>query len=609
MNINNSAQTKMLTIQIRMAMMASNFGLRTTWGNFDSASTTKDMVKMPYFNADDPEQYEAAMGFGLHESAHHRYKSDFKLMNEATQKGNIYQHVLNITDDGRIERRSFLEYPGTKSEFEAIERLFISRNQRVPANDNMNPISVLLCYYAQFIGANLLGYTPLHPLFETTKLVAQKMFPQSLLSRLEIIGQMGAYTRDCSGSWEATLLFVEAIRSELEEAKKLLQTPSSNDSQDDSDADNQNAGNTGDDDSDADDQNAGNAGDDDSNADNQNAGNAGDDDSNADDQNAGNTGDDDSNAGGQNAGGGKTEADTQSANEDQIANLEQVIQAIQNDDDIDSLDKGDVLASIIKPESTRQFITPLRPDLHGIKRGFSPYSQLAAVKSASRPLCHALSQLIEVETNKAPGIGRRGKRFIVSRKTRYLQGDMRVYRTKAETIAVDSSMLISLDLSGSMSHNVTKAKDACLSLALAIEDIEGAQVAVQTFGDKNYDILKWGESVSAASGRFDAVYADGSTPMREALSNAFMALLPEETNRKSLVMITDGEPDCDCTDTFNLLRQHEIDVFGLFIGEYKKGREYMDKYFNPGGWIAVRNINDLRRELFKFAKQTFLSAA
>ena len=580
MNTNNSAQTKMLTIQIRMAMMASNFGLRTNWGNFETASTAKDVVNMPYFNAEDPEQYQAAMGFGLHESAHHRYKSDFQLMNEAIKKGSIYQHVLNITDDGRIERRSFLEYPGTKSEFEAIERLFISRNQRIPANDNMKPISVLLCYYAQFIGTNLLGYAPLNPLFETTKLVAQKMFPQNLLTRLEIIGQMGAYTRECSGSWEATLLFVEAIRSELEEAKKSLQPPPSNDSQDD-----------------------------DSKAGGQSAGDADDDDSKANGQNAGDADNDDSDAGGQSAGDGKTKADAQSANEDQIANLEQVIQAIQNDDDIDSLDKGDVLASIIKPEATRQFITPLRPDLHGIKRGFSPYSQLAAVKSASRPLCHALSQLIEVETNKAPGIGRRGKRFIVSRKTRYLQGDMRVYRTKAETIAVDSSMLISLDLSGSMSHNVTKAKDACLSLALAIEEIEGAQVAVQTFGDKNYDILKWGESVSAASGRFDAVYADGSTPMREALSNAFMALLPEETNRKSLVMITDGEPDCDCTDTFNLLRQYEIDVFGLFIGEYNKGREYMDKYFNPGGWIAVKNINDLRRELFKFAKQTFLSAA
>jgi hypothetical protein len=144
MNTNNSVQTKMLTIQIRMAMMASNFGLRTIWGNFETAGTNKDMILMPYFNADDPEQYQAAMGFGLHESAHHRYKSDFELMVEATKKGKIYEHVLNVTDDGRIERRSYLEYPGTKSEFEAIERLFISRNQRIPANDSMKPISSLV---------------------------------------------------------------------------------------------------------------------------------------------------------------------------------------------------------------------------------------------------------------------------------------------------------------------------------------------------------------------------------------------------------------------------------------------------------------------------------
>lgn len=46
-----STQSKMLTIQIRLAMMANDFGLRTTWGNYPTAGTTQGVVLMPFFDA------------------------------------------------------------------------------------------------------------------------------------------------------------------------------------------------------------------------------------------------------------------------------------------------------------------------------------------------------------------------------------------------------------------------------------------------------------------------------------------------------------------------------------------------------------------------------
>lgn len=57
----------MITIQLRMAMMTHDFGMKTTWGNYPTASTGPGLVRMPFFDANDPVQCKAAMGFGLHE--------------------------------------------------------------------------------------------------------------------------------------------------------------------------------------------------------------------------------------------------------------------------------------------------------------------------------------------------------------------------------------------------------------------------------------------------------------------------------------------------------------------------------------------------------------
>ena len=118
----------MITIQLRMAMMTHDFGMKTTWGNYPTASTGPGLVRMPFFDANDPVQCKAAMGFGLHEGSHHRYQSDFSLMSVAAQMGKFYTHMLNVFEDARVDRNALREYPGIKSEYAAIEELFIQRN-------------------------------------------------------------------------------------------------------------------------------------------------------------------------------------------------------------------------------------------------------------------------------------------------------------------------------------------------------------------------------------------------------------------------------------------------------------------------------------------------
>ncbi|MDH1507898.1 VWA domain-containing protein [Aeromonas caviae] len=601
-----STQSKMLTIQIRLAMMANDFGLRTTWGNYPTAGTTQGVVLMPFFDAGDPVQAAAAMGFGMHEGAHHRYGSDFAKYEESLKtKGKVHRWFLNCFDDGRIDRMALLEYPGLRGEYEAIEQLFISKGMRQVPGTNTPAINVLEDYLAHYIGCELLNYKPLTPVWEQTRELARQRFPDALLTRLEIISEMGVITADFNDCWDSADLVLDAIRDSLEDlkAQQSDHEPAADAaSQSDADADGQpGADAAGQSDADADGQpGADAAGQSDADADGQ-PGAAGQSDVDADDQPG-------ADAAGQSDAAGRPSADNVVRSK-QIQELEACLEATgSGSTDVEVRDKGKMLASLIEADSRFELDTPLRPRLDAINTTIGRSVTLPKVLTASRPITQALMELVETETNCAPGLSRRGKRFVTSRFNRFKQGDLRVYRSKAKNLGIDSAIMVMLDLSGSMNCQQEVAKNACLALALAVQQIDGAVIGIQSFGDRNVDLLRFGEDPATTSTRLDLTCAGGGTPMREGLSNAFLALMPEQAERKSLIVITDGEPDVDCVDTFNMVRQYGIDVFGIFIGQYASGKAAMDYYFKPGNWIAVDNILGLKRELFKLAKGTILAA-
>ena len=609
-----STQSKMLTIQIRLAMMANDFGLRTTWGNYSTAGTTQGVVLMPFFDAGDPVQAAAAMGFGMHEGAHHRYGSDFaKYEASLKTKGKVHRLLLNYFDDGRIDRMALIEYPGLRGEYEAIEQLFISKGMRLVPGANTPAIAVLEDYIAHYIGSELLNYKPLTPVWEQTRDLARQRFPIALLTRLEIISEMGVITSDFNDCWNSADMVLDAIKDALEDLKTQqpdhepeAQPDTDADGQPDADADGQpGADADGQPDADADGQpNADADGQPDADADGQP-------DADADGQpDADADGQPDADADGQpeaGAAGGPNADDV--VRSKQIQELEACLEAAgSGSSDVEGRDKGKMLASLIEADSRFQLDTPLRPHLDAVYTKIGRSVTLPKVLAASRPITQALMELVETETNCAPGLSRRGKRFVTSRFNRFKQGDLRVYRSKARNLGIDSAIMVLLDLSGSMNCQEVVAKNACLALALAVQQIDGAVIGIQSFGDWNVDLLRFREDPATTSSRLDLICAGGGTPMREGLSNAFLALMPEQAERKSMIVITDGEPDVDCVDTFNMVRQHGIDVFGIFIGQYANGKAAMDYYFKPGNWIAVGDILSLKRELFKLAKGTILAA-
>ncbi|WP_279473524.1 hypothetical protein [Aeromonas caviae] len=194
----------------------------------------------------------------------------------------------------------------------------------------------------------------------------------------------------------------------------------------------------------------------------------------------------------------------------QIQELEACLEAAgSGSSDVEGRDKGKMLASLIEADSRFQLDTPLRPHLDAVYTKIGRSVTLPKVLAASRPITQALMELVETETNCAPGLSRRGKRFVTSRFNRFKQGDLRVYRSKARNLGIDSAIMVLLDLSGSMNCQEVVAKNACLALALAVQQIDGAVIGIQSFGDWNVDLLRFREDPATTSSRLDLICAGG----------------------------------------------------------------------------------------------------
>lgn len=543
----NPISVAMKAIQIRIAIMAKKNNLRVLWGNFRTASTGPGYIKMPYFDASDPLQTLAAYGFGSHEGAHHRYGSKLEVYEQAKSMGPIYKEILNILDDGRINRRSVKEFPGQQRDLESTMQVFQQKGSFLEIPEDTPLVGAVLAYLSGLTFVDYVGIELLRPFKESALAVIQQTCSPDFPTIIDKIVEDGVKPGDFDSAWAATLRLVSALKDELERQEEQNQPQPKPDASDDESDPEEGEGNP------------------------------------------------------------EPDAGDDGSDQEKIAALIQRLNAQINDEDVP--DFGAEIAKLLQPMDVPPTSEGLKPMLTGVLTSKGKSNHVSRLNLTSRLLRNALAEFVETETRIAPGYGRRGKRFIVAKKPRFLQGDMRCFRTRAEDVGIDTSTLISLDLSGSMESCAREAIDACLSLSLALEDIDGVRVAVQTFGDELLDVVGFGESVTEVSARFDGLEAAGSTPLQEALSNAYLALMPEETAKKSLIVITDGVPDERCESLVAELRKDGIDVFGIFIGDYKVGKgTHMDSHFGPQGWVAVQDANQLSRELFKLARHTLLAA-
>jgi len=217
-------------------------------------------------------------------------------------------------------------------------------------------------------------------------------------------------------------------------------------------------------------------------------------------------------------------------------------------------------------------------------------------------------------------------RLEITKVTRIIDNNPRVFRKRDRIDATDLSATILLDASGSMkwrSEDATKAA-YIISRALELGGYKSEVVQFGTYGGyyskELHGVKSFNQKVKYARGKFVPA-AVGLTPMYKAMGGARKSLELQNSKRKVLFIVTDGSPTDDkkvvtnpsgeektvyglkCKAIVNDLEKRGTIVVPIFIGS---GRD-KHKIFNPDHSVKCRNVSKLPKHMSGVIKKVLMS--
>ncbi len=198
--------------------------------------------------------------------------------------------------------------------------------------------------------------------------------------------------------------------------------------------------------------------------------------------------------------------------------------------------------------------------------------------------------------------------------------DKRVFLQQSKREATNTAIHILLDASGSMRSKMEMANQACFALASALSSTKGINVGVTAFpgakdngippllGEHVYvsPILMHGEKMM---NNF-SVQAGGGTPLTETLWYVLPQILKQKENRKIILLITDGEPDCKESSLHAIETIHNfgVEIYQIYIGNLNLPSCNLNSSNGilPNKSIAIKNINELPQTMFGLLQNTLV---
>lgn len=612
-------------LPIVAAAYAEKFGVKISIGG-NVAYTDGESINLPVIPENAP-QAQAVWGYLAHEGAHIRF-TDFSVQ----RRPGIHSEMVNIIEDMRIERQMIRTYPGTaETLLETCQYMIQAGHYQVP-KPGSHPAQVLSAFCLYYLQAKGVDQPPLLPILAVAEATIKADFPSTVVSA--IVGLLDEAIAECDSTQSAAdyadkLL---ALIKEQEEQQEQEQGDG------DGDGDNQDQDqDQGDGESQSQDQggdNNGDGGNQDQDDQGQSSGDgesqSQDDQGQSRDQNASSDASEqsDNSSGTQGQGSdadseqqgesqqqsdqagqpGSAQEQSQNAGESQSIS-EQLEQAGPEDlmgDPRDAL-KSDLQASnqqpfqngAIKAVPAVQTVDP-KPNGEG----------LAYAAQVSSGIRQRLWGLVQSSQRKGSRNARSGRRISATRLARTKAGETKVFERREAKQAPNTAIHILVDMSGSMGGpSYMCAREAGLAVALALQGIPGTNPAVTFFdgiphGDglspRLRAGLKHGERVDIDRFNVDAY---GSTPMADALWYAANELRKCKEERKLIVCITDGEPDCigSTQNILALCEESGYEAIGIGISSTS-----VERLFKKN--IVINNVNELRSTLFQLMENALTAA-
>lgn len=529
-------------------------------------------------------------GYLLHESGHVRHTT-FNVKSKQGHNAVLHHALLNILEDGRIEKKMCDEYAGGYHWIQTLDAHILKKPEAMGSAEDMKaakePLALLMSFIYFFTRCNASGLTALYA-------------NQLRQTEADVKSRFGeAFTRDFTAVLNDSLT-ADSTRAQGKIADRLIALmkqfcqDNPNDQPDQQDASGQNeegnpSGQGG----------SGSSSDDAQNAEGSEAGESSERD--ASEAGSASSSSDKGQSDKQKTKGCKAKAQSQAdasgeATKENVRAIQSVLDATEEaiNDAMKGADASKALASDLseeaqKPGNPNRLQTNVAPTrfMDGLMKPVlekclcDKPDNAKAVKDAGEKISRRLERSLRTKVESLARNHRfhteRGNRLSATRLASFVTGNTKVFTREGEHRDVNTAVHIMIDMSGSMDGNSSLgAKKAAYAFAKACASIKGVNVGVSVFNNawsvggkesrRVQTLVKHGErSIKSGLENLTRYSPVGGTPSQDAIMAAQHQLLQvRDVNRRILMFVTDGDV-WSAKRLIELMKNTGIESRALFI--------------------------------------------
>ena len=555
--MSNIAKVKKIAKAINA--LAKNNSVKVSVGG-DTAYSTGGSINIPIGDFSDPRFMKMVQGYIDHEIGHESETEHGYMAKAISIGGNLMGSILNALEDARMENSRGNIYPGARINLEVLFSIAIE-DEIIPNPNDMkqNIMEVIFSYILHASRELVCGYTATHASLALSiiRQSAGDVFADGLVELLKESPSMK--TTYCA------FQLAEKIYNYLDQSVNNpppKQQPQPGQSQDSDDADSGSSSDSNDDDdsqgqSDSNDDD-GSQGQSDSNDDDDSQGQS---DSNDDDGSQGQSGsNDDDGSQGQSESNdddgssseGSADSSSPDGNDESSSSPNSGLQGVKAD--LDTLHDYHEEVQDCITDKARNYDDVDTAELQCLRIDKASNAtmvsfDLAGWRSLSSKFARTLQKVIIDKTETLKMASSTGRRIMRSKLASSQLGNDDVFEYREETEALDSSVMLLVDASGSMGFdNMREANKTALGFAKGFQRM-GIDIEVNYYGVYNqiasrneiYTAKEFGKKLDVS--KF-SVASSGTTPTEEALFYALVRMSNQTQQNKIIFLITDGQPDC-----------------------------------------------------------------